>query len=605
MGARIPEEVIGKIQKAANIVDIINDYVQLKKQGRNYFGLCPFHGEKTPSFSVSPDKQIYHCFGCKAGGNIFSFIMEMEGITFLEAVKKLADRVNIPLPQLNETFKDDKHSQEKKVLLEVHDFLAKLYHHCLLKTPQGENARKYLEQRGIGIDLIEKFQLGYAPESWNFATNYLEKRKFPLELLAESGVLGKREFDGRYFDRFRDRIIFPISDIQGNVVAFGGRVLGNGEPKYLNSPESKIFKKSKTLYGYHLARQGIRKKNQIVLFEGNVDVIAAWKAEIDNGVASLGTSLTDDHAKLISRNVESAIICYDSDHAGINAAFRAAELLEKTGIFIKIAQMPDGMDPDDYINKFGSKKFQSDVIGASLTFMSFKLQYLRKGKNLSDEGERIQYIEEVIKEISQLNKAVERDHYLRQIADEFNLSLDALKQQQYQSFREIQKKKDKDSTQWHNKSRNSSNLNKPLKNAFQNAERFLLAHMLKSIEITERVEETVGGNFNIEEYSAIAAYLYAYYKDGNSPDISHLMQTINDTKLLKIISELAMIEINTEVTDQEINDYIHKVLEYPKLQEIQLKEKEKLQAEREKDVVQAARIAKQIIEMKLALKKHH
>lgn len=605
MGTRVPEELIGKIQKSANIVDVINDYVGLKKQGRNYFGLCPFHGEKTPSFSVSPDKQIYHCFGCGAGGNIFSFLMEIEGITFLEAVKKLGDRLNIPLPQFNESFKDDKHAQEKKIMIEVHDFLTRLYHHCLLNTPQGEPARSYLEQRGIGMDLIEKFQIGYAPNSWHYATNYLEKRKFPLELLANAGVLGKREFDGKYFDRFRDRIMFPISDNQGNVIAFGGRVLGDGEPKYLNSPESIIFKKSKTLYGYHLARQGIRRKNQIVLFEGNVDVIAGWKAEIDNGVATLGTSLTEDHAKLISRNVESAIICYDSDNAGINAAFRAAEILENTGILIKIAQMPDGMDPDDYINKFGAKKFQTDVIGASLTFMSFKMQYLRKGKNLSDEGERIQYIEEVIKEISQLNKAVERDHYLRQVADEFNLSLDALKQQQYQTFRQLQKKKDKEDTQWHNKSRNSSNLNKPLKTAYQNAERFLLAHMLKSIEITEKVEKTVGGNFNIEEYSAIAAYLYAYYKNGNSPSESNFMQTIDDTKLLKIISELAMMEINTEVTDQEINDYIHKVLEYPKLQEIQLKEKEKLQAEREKDVVRAAQIAKQIIEMKLALKKHH
>jgi DNA primase len=604
MGTRIPEDVIGKIQKSANIVEVINEYVQLKKQGRNYFGLCPFHGEKTPSFSVSLDKQIFHCFGCKAGGNVFSFLMEIEGIPFLEAVKKLGDQANIPLPQISDSFQQDKNTEERQKMLEGHKLLAKLYHHCLQNTKQGEIAKKYLEQRGIGLELIEKFQLGYAPESWDFATQFLKKRDFSLELMAAAGILGKREFDGKFFDRFRDRIIFPIADTQGNVIGFGGRILGDGEPKYLNSPETKIFKKSRTLYGYHLSRQGIRRKNQIILFEGNVDVIAGWKAGIDNGVATLGTSLTDEHAKIISRNAESVIICFDADTAGIDAAFRTSEILENSGLFVRVAKMPDGMDPDDYINKYGTEKFRSDVIGASLTLMSFKLQYLRKGKNLSDEGERIQYIEEVIKVISGLPKAVERDHYLRQLSEEFNLSLDAVKQQQYQTYRQIQKKKDNDRPLWHNNSRNSSSiLNKPLKTAFHNAERFLLAHMLKSIDITERVENTVGGAFNIEEYSAVAAYLYSYYKEGNSPDVSDFMQRINDSKLLKIVSELAMMDINSEVTDQELNDYINKVLEFPRLQEIQLKEKEKVTAEREKNFVLAAQIAKEVLEMRRAIKK--
>ncbi|WP_349407860.1 DNA primase [Pseudalkalibacillus sp. SCS-8] len=602
MGARIPEETIERIQKSNDILEVVGEYVQLKKQGRNYFGLCPFHNENTPSFSVSSEKQIYRCFGCGKGGNVISFLMELEGFSFIEAIRNLADRIGIELPQLDTPNQNDQASKEKETMREGHGLLARLYHHCLTNTEYGQKAKEYLLNRGFTEEMIDHFQIGYAPDSWEFATSFLHKRNYSLATMQEAGILARREFDGKYFDRFRNRIMFPIWDSQGKNIAFGGRILGEGEPKYLNSPETKIFHKSKSLYGYHMARPVMRKEDKAILFEGYVDVIAAWKAGLTNGVATLGTSLTEEQARLLSRNVTTVIICYDSDQAGINAAFRASELIEKVNCNVRIAQMPQGMDPDDYIQKHGGDRFKKDVIGASLTVMAFKMQFMRRGKNLQDEGERMRYIEEILHEIAKLPKAVERDHYLRQLADEFNLSLDALKQQQYQAFMDQKRKKDKDGRNRENNPKKYIGQPSRLLPAFHNAERILLAHMLKDVSIAEKVEELLGGAFNIDEYSAISAYLYAYYAEGNTPDISMFLERIDDQRLKQVVTELAMLTINEDISDQELYDYVKQVKKYPKLLEIQEREKDKKRAEREQDMVEAARIAMEIVELKKALK---
>ncbi|MCF6137953.1 DNA primase [Pseudalkalibacillus berkeleyi] len=602
MGTRIPEETIERIQKSNDILEIVGEYVQLKKQGRNYFGLCPFHDEKSPSFSVSAEKQIYRCFGCGKGGNVISFLMEIEGFSFIETIKNLADRTNIELPQLPSSPQNDHATKEKEIMKEGHELLARLYHHCLTNTEYGQKAKEYLYNRGFTDEMIDHFQIGFAPESWDFATSFLQKRNFTLQTMEEAGILAKREFDRKFYDRFRSRIMFPIWDTQGKNIAFGGRIMGDGEPKYLNSPETRIFHKSKTLYGYHMARPDMRKDDKAILFEGYVDVIAAWKAGITNAVATLGTSLTQDQAKLLSRNVNTVVICYDSDQAGINAAFRATEHIEKMDCNVRIAQMPPGLDPDDYIQNYGGERFKQDVLGASLTVMAFKMQFMRRGKNLQDEGERMRYIEEILHEIAKLPKAVERDHYLRQLAEEFNLSLDALKQQQYQAF--VNQKRNKD-----NVGRNRENNPKKfigqstrLLPAFHNAERILLAHMLKDVSIAEKVEELLGGAFNIDEYSAIAAYLYAYYAEGHTPDISLFLERVDDQRLKQVVTELAMLTINEDISDQELYDYVHQIQKYPKLLKIQEKEKDKNRAEREQDMVEAARIAMEIVNLKKALK---
>lgn len=601
MGYRIPEETIEKIRISVDIVDVVSEYVQLKKQGRNYFGLCPFHGENTPSFSVSPDKQIFHCFGCGAGGNVFSFLMDLEGYSFSEAAINLANKVNIDLSDYEQpTAVSDKNNEASK-MQEAHELLKKFYHHLLLNTKEGQPALDYLTNRGFTREIIDKFEIGYALDSWDFATKFLQKRGFRPELMERAGLLVKKEDTGTFFDRFRNRIMFPIWDHQGKTIAFSGRVLDKGqEPKYLNSPETIIFNKSKTLYNFHQARLAIRKHQQVVLFEGFADVIAADTADVPNSIGTMGTSLTDEHVKIIRRNVESVVICYDSDNAGLDAALRASTMLGEAGCYVRVATMPNGMDPDDYIRKYGAEKFKNDVIGASLTLMAFKMQYLRKGKNLQDEGDRIRYIEDVIKEISSLEKAVERDHYLRQLSSEFSISLDALKTQQLQYYKSERKKRDNFSSN-RNNTKAKPTVSKHLLKAFHNAERYLIAYMLRSRDIAEKIQDQLQAEFNIEEHRAIVTYLYAFYEEGFEPDISTLLTRVHDESLKRIVTDIAMMSIEEEVSESVLSDYVKQVLNHKKLSMIKEKESEQLEAERSKDYLKAATIANEIIQMKKAL----
>ncbi|CAM3809386.1 DNA primase [Mesobacillus zeae] len=600
MAERIAEEKLNEVRQAVEIVDIVGEYVQLKKQGRNYFGLCPFHGENSPSFSVSPDKQIYHCFGCGAGGNVFSFLMEIEGLSFQEAAIKLAERANIQLG-LEAAAPAGKRKVPENIrsMLDAHELLKKFYHHLLVNTAEGQHALEYLLNRGFSKESIEKFQIGYSLPSWDFAANLLKKRGFEQDVMEKSGLVIKKERDGTYFDRFRDRIMFPIFDHQGSTIAFSGRSLGADEPKYLNSPETAIFNKSKILYNFSRARPSIRKQQQAVLFEGFADVIAADRSGVENGVATMGTSLTDEHISILKRNVESVIICYDSDNAGIEAAYRAATALGEAGCTVKVAVMPEGLDPDDYIRRHGDDKFKKDVIGSSLTLMSFKMLYFRRGKNLQNEGDRLQYIEEVLAEIARLEKAVEKDLYLRQLAGEFSLSLDALSQQ----VKEVQSPpsgKEKGSRR--EKVSFAPVRQTGLKPAFYNAERHLIAHMMRDADIAYKAREMLGGSvFNIDEHQAIITYLFGFYEKGLDPDPAAFLNYLQDNKLKRVVADIEMMSICPEISEQELSDYIKQVLNYQKMLKIKEKEAEEKAAERENDFVRAASIAMEIIQMRKTL----
>jgi DNA primase len=602
MADRIAEEKIDQIRQAVDVVEVISDYVQLKKQGRNYFGLCPFHGESTPSFSVSPDKQIFHCFGCGAGGNVFSFLMEIEGISFQEAAIKLAAKGNINLEiKLSGALGEKKISNELQAFLDAHELLRKFYHHLLVNTKEGQHALEYLLGRGFTRESIDKFQIGYSLNSWDYVYKFLSKRDFLPEWMEKAGLIIKRERDGTYFDRFRDRIMFPIFDRNGNTIAFSGRSLGAEEPKYLNSPETAIFNKSKILYNYHLAKPSLKKMQHAVLFEGFADVIAADRSGVGNGIATMGTSLTDEHIALLRQSIQSITICYDSDKAGIEAAFRAGNHLNSGGFQIKVAMMSDGMDPDDYIKKNGPEKFRNEVIGASLTWMAFKFLYFRRGKNLQLEGDRLAYIEEIIKEISKLNKAVERDHYLRQLAGEFSLSLDALKQQQKQIFF-AEKRVSTGKNQPANKPLLITKQVSELKPAHFTAERRLIAHMLKNRDVAYKVQDLLQGNtFNIDEHQAIITYLLGFYEDHFEPDSSAFLTYIQDDNLRRMVANIEMMSINDELSKQELTDYINQVLNYQKLIKIKEKEVEEKEAELQKDYKKAAVIAMEIIQLRKSL----
>ncbi|WP_142953149.1 DNA primase [Peribacillus simplex] len=601
MNGRIEDEKINQIREAVDIVDLIGEYVQLKKQGRNYFGLCPFHGENSPSFSVSTEKQIFHCFGCGAGGNIFTFLMDIEGYSFVESAKVLAEKGNVPLEvEINKDSKRSNMPAGAQQMIEAYDLLRKFYHHLLVNTKEGQDALEYLLKRGFTEETIEKFQIGYSLDSWDFVSKFLLKRGFPAEYMEQAGLIIFREKDESYFDRFRNRVMFPIMDHQGNTIAFSGRAMGDDEPKYLNSPETPIFNKSKTLYNFHHARPHIRKKEQAVIFEGFADCISAVGAGVENAVATMGTALTDQHIQLLKRNTDQILICYDSDSAGLNAANRAVNMLQDHEFSVKVALMPDNLDPDDYIKEFGEKSFVSEVIGASLTYMAFKMHYLRRGKNVNNEGDRIQYIEEVLKEISRLPNAVERDHYLRQLSSEFSLSLDALEQQQRQVFFTERKKgtlpqpaaQKKMALQYEHK----------LKPAHHNAEMKLIAHMLKSRDMTFKIQQLLGQTvFHVDEHQAIITYLYAFYEDGHEPDTSFFLTYLPDPNLRRIVSEIEMMSVNEEVTDKELTDCINQVLKYEKLLKIKEKQVEEKDAVRRSDYVTAAQIAMEIIKLRKML----
>ncbi|WP_102026998.1 DNA primase [Salirhabdus sp. Marseille-P4669] len=591
------EKFIDELRADSNIVEVISDYVQLKKQGRNYLGLCPFHNEKSPSFSVSPDKQIFRCFGCGKGGNVITFIMEVEGVPFYEAIRILADKSGIALPQGMATSKQQSLSEEAQAILDANEWLAKLYHHLIKHTKEGSVGYQYLKDRGITDEIMDAFQLGYAPDVENFTASFLEKKGFHPQTMVKAGLLSHQK-DHIYKDRFRGRVIFPIRNHQGKTVAFGGRILNQGEPKYLNSPETEIFHKGKIFFNFDLARNHIRKQGEAILFEGYLDVISAYQAGIKNGVATLGTSLTESQARLMRRYVDTVIICYDADRAGIEATNKAAKILQNVGCYVKIAKLKQGMDPDDYIKEYGNESFKNHVIDASVTYMSFYLDYLKKDYNLQVESDQMQYVEKALDEIAKLPKPFERDHYLKELEMNFHISMDTLHQEIDIRRRKFDKQKDNQETPRHTNIRHNPMVEKVYP-AFQNAERRLIALMIKNRNIAERVQDEIGGSFLITEHQVIVTYLYAYYEEGHEPDISRFIEYLPESDLKNIIANIAMIAIPDDVSDQEIIDYINAVKqEHTKKNELQVLEKEQKEAEKQNNPILAAQIAMKILNIK-------
>lgn len=430
MATRIPEDVITDIRNHTNIVDVISQYVQLKKSGRNLFGLCPFHEEKTPSFSVNEEKQIFHCFSCGRGGNVFKFLMDLKHISFPEAVAQVAEFDHIPL---DARYRVDSTPQtvdpQVIALREVYQQAQALYAHVLMNTEMGAPALAYLHQRGMSDELIKTFGIGFAPDE-NLLANFFTAKKKSLSLLQQAKLFADRN-DEQLFDRFRNRIMFPIRDPEGHTIAFSGRILAKqvpkDEPKYLNSPETLLFNKRKVLFNFDLAQPAIRQDKQVYLFEGFMDVIAAYGAGVKNGVASMGTSLTNEQLALITRTTHQLVICYDGDDPGITAANRAVDLLnDNHRLQVSVVVLPDKMDPDEFIHNKGPEAFKETVHHSMQTKTSFKLFYLKRGLNMANEKDKIGYINQALRVIAQLASPVERDVYLHQIVDETNVDEQSL-----------------------------------------------------------------------------------------------------------------------------------------------------------------------------------
>ena len=409
--ARYSDEVINDVRQSNDIVDVISQYVHLKRSGRNFFGLCPFHNEKSPSFSVSPDKQIFHCFGCGVGGNVFSFITQIEGINFVEAVQMLAERANIQLPTLQDNG-DSQREELKAKVYKVNEFTADFYHQNLYK-PQAKIAQEYVKKRQLSNETLKSFKIGF---SGKFDELYqeLKKQGFGESEILESGLVNKNE-RGQYIDRYRNRLMFPICDARGKVIAFGGRVLDDSKPKYINSPENVVYSKGRNLFGLNVAKKGDLKR--ILIVEGYMDVISLHQRGITNVVAPLGTALTEQQGWLLRKNSEQIILSFDSDEAGLKAKLRALDILQNMGCDLRILQMEGAKDPDEYIIKYGNARF-NNLVDKALSIIEFKVKILKKDLNLENTNDKIKFLNEIAKLISNVNNTIEREVYIEKIAKE-------------------------------------------------------------------------------------------------------------------------------------------------------------------------------------------
>lgn len=435
----IPERFVDELVARTDIVDLVSEYVRLNKKGRNYWGLCPFHSEKTPSFSVSADKQIYKCFGCGKGGGPINFVMDVEDLPFPDAVRSLAKRAGLEVP---ETGADPGMRERRKKLLEINRQAARIFHRWLYQA-EGEEGLKYLLGRGLSRGTLTNFGLGFAPNRWDGLITAMAELGYDKRELLDAGLAVSNQ-DGRIYDRFRNRVMFPIIDIRGEVIGFGGRVMDDSTPKYLNSPDTPVYNKSRNVFALNISKKS--KAGRVILTEGYMDTIALHQAGFDSAVASLGTSLTAEHAQLLARYFQDAVIAYDGDSAGVSAAQRAIPLLEKTGMKVRVLRMKGAKDPDEFIKKFGHEAF-SKLLDESENHVDYRLEQIRRKYALEDDGQKVEFLREATGLIASLYSAVEREIYGGHAAQMAGVSPESVAQEVqkelFQRRKRAQKKQDR------------------------------------------------------------------------------------------------------------------------------------------------------------------
>ncbi len=619
MAQRIPQEVIEEVRHRTNIVDIIGQYVQLKKSGKNYMGLCPFHEERSPSFSVAEDKQIFHCFGCGKGGTVFNFLQEIEGISFPESVKRVADlehlSVDFDWSEPREVA-DTPENQQRRSLLQLHSKAAELYHHILVNTKIGEPALNYLLERGLTQELIETFQIGFAPQKRDFLSQVFKNEQLDETLFVPSGLFVQRD-NGTFLDRFYQRIMFPINDPQGNVIAFSGRLLktadfpGDEMPKYLNSPETTLFNKRETLFNFDKARKEIRKENTVLLFEGFMDVIAAWQSGVKSGVASMGTSLTNEQIRRLERVAKEVVICYDGDNAGVQATNRAIQLLQENSHFdLSIVSIPEKLDPDEYVRKYGAEAFQNLANHGRETVFSFKMNYHRLTRNMNNEKEQLDYVNELLRELTNVQSPLERDRYLNQIAQEFQLSVHSLEEQFNQLKQEQRSVQRQERQQFYQDEMMPPPMEEPVfeENHVQNklpltqvqkAERSLLFRLMNEQGVRQTVQQLPDFSFAHDEYQELYFLLESYATLHQSFDIADFINFLQDNQTKQLAIEIAYQNLSEESSEREVADLLHVIalssiaeaIEQKKIQQQEAKRvgNQQLEAELTMEIIQLAR----------------
>lgn len=536
-----PEDVVEEVRMKNDIVDVISGYVKLTKKGSNYFGLCPFHNEKSPSFSVAPAKQMYYCFGCGAGGNVITFVMEYENYSFSEALQLLADRAGVTLPKEEYSKEAKAQADMRATLLEINK-LAANYFYYQLGQPQGKIGYDYLRRRELSDETIRRFGLGFANKTSDDLYQYLKKKGYNDAILKETGLVTIEE-RGTH-DKFWNRVMFPIMDINNRVIGFGGRVMGDGTPKYLNSPETKLFDKSRNLYGLNYARTS--REKYILICEGYMDVIAMHQAGFTNAVASLGTAFTTQHAALLKRYTTQVILTYDSDGAGIKAALRAIPILKEVGMSIKVLNMEPYKDPDEFMKNLGADAFRERIAQAKNSFM-FEIDVIKKNYDMGDPEQKTGFYNEVAKKLLEFQDALERDNYLEAVSREHFINYQDLKQLVNRLGSRLdmtvkrpereeapeRKKKEKD-------------------DGSRRSQRLLLTWLIENPELFDKIEGIVSADdFREDLYHQVAVMVFEGHARGEVNPAGILNHFINDEEQYKEVAALFNASLKESLDNEE------------------------------------------------------
>lgn len=548
-------EVIDEVVSRSDIVDIISGYIKLKKNGSSYVGLCPFHNEKSPSFSVSPGKQLYHCFGCGVGGNVITFVMEYENYTFLEAVKYLADKAGMQLPETSYSEEEKKNRDLKAKLLEINKIAATYYYHQL-KAENGKIGLSYLQKRGLSDTTINRFGLGYAGQTGNALYQYLKSKGYDDALLKETGLF---TYERGIHDKFWNRVMFPIMDINNKVIGFGGRVMGDAKPKYLNSPETKLFDKSRNLYGLNAAR--ISRKSNMIICEGYMDVISLHQAGFTQAVASLGTALTPGQAALMKRYTDNVLITYDSDAAGVKAALRAIPILKEAGLTTKVINMQPYKDPDEFIKALGAEAFQERIDKAENSFM-YEIGVLEKEYDRTDPAESTKFEREAAAKLVTFREKLERENYMRAVCDRFHIELQGMRElvASLGSKEGILRRTEYPSAPGQQRSPAPK---KKKEDGVRQAEKILLTWMIEDAGIFEKVKEYISPqDFVNPLFKDVADKLYAQYESG-SLNPAAIISTYDAEETHSEVAAMFSMELDNRLNHNErekaLNDTVLKV----------------------------------------------
>ncbi|HGZ2905133.1 TPA: DNA primase [Staphylococcus aureus] len=558
---RIDQSIINEIKDKTDILDLVSEYVKLEKRGRNYIGLCPFHDEKTPSFTVSEDKQICHCFGCKKGGNVFQFTQEIKDISFVEAVKELGDRVNVAVDiEATQSNSNVQIASDDLQMIEMHELIQEFYYYALTKTVEGEQALTYLQERGFTDALIKERGIGFAPDSSHFCHDFLQKKGYDIELAYEAGLLSRNEENFSYYDRFRNRIMFPLKNAQGRIVGYSGRTYTGQEPKYLNSPETPIFQKRKLLYNLDKARKSIRKLDEIVLLEGFMDVIKSDTAGLKNVVATMGTQLSDEHITFIRKLTSNITLMFDGDFAGSEATLKTGQNLLQQGLNVFVIQLPSGMDPDEYIGKYGNDAFSAFVKNDKKSFAHYKVSIL-KDEIAHNDLSYERYLKELSHDISLMKSSILQQKALNDVAPFFNVSPEQLANEiqfnqapanyypedEYGGYIEPEPI---GMAQFDNLSRQ------------EKAERAFLKHLMRDKDTFLNYYESVDkDNFTNQHFKYVFEVLHDFYAENDQYNISDAVQYVNSNELRETLISLEQYNLNDEPYENEIDDYVNVINE--------------------------------------------